>query len=105
MRPPDKLEKPVTRLGLPEYPSMNDHLDVYDVSMPVDRCVCFNTSFAAMKEYSQEHQCGLDGLRDRFGCGRGCALCVPYIHTMLATDQTVFPVDLTAFPTSSPGDL
>ena len=61
--------------------------------MPVDRCVCFNVSFAQLKEFAQAHACGLEGLRERFGCGRGCALCVPYIERMLRTGQTMFTPD------------
>lgn len=60
--------------------------------MAVDRCVCFDVPFTELKDYAQRHGCGLNGLRDRFGCGRGCALCVPYIRTMLETGQTSFPV-------------
>jgi len=52
-----------------------------------------------MKDHVEEHGGGLDVLRDRFGCGRGCALCVPYIRAMLATGRTSFAVDdPAAFP-------
>lgn len=59
-------------------------------NMPVDRCVCFNVPFTVLKEYAIEHSCGMDGLRDKFGCGRGCALCVPYIQAMLRSGRTSF---------------
>ena len=64
----------------------------------VDRCVCFNVGFVEMREYLSQRP-GLTGetalpvLGDRFGCGRGCALCVPYIRAMLATGRTAFAVD------------
>lgn len=73
--------------------------------MSVDRCVCFNTTFSHMKEYALQHRCGLDELRDRFGCGRGCALCIPYVRAMLATGETEFPPNLTSNPTAGPDDL
>jgi bacterioferritin-associated ferredoxin len=60
----------------------------------VDRCVCMNVTFAQMKahiERSGERE--LDDLRKRFGCGRGCALCVPYLRAMLATGRTSFAVN------------
>ena len=59
--------------------------------MQVDRCICFEVSFAQLKAYAQRTGCGMDDLRAHYGCGRGCALCVPYIETMLETGQTSFP--------------
>ena len=56
----------------------------------VDRCVCFEVSFGELKTYADRTGCGLDGLTARFGCGRGCALCVPYIRRMLETGRTSF---------------
>lgn len=62
--------------------------------MPVDRCVCFNITFAELKKYAQTRpDCGIDDLRERFGCTRGCALCLPYIQAMLATGRTEFSTD------------
>lgn len=58
--------------------------------MAVDRCVCFNVTFDELKTYADQHRCGLSDLRDRFGCGRGCAMCIPYIRAMLTTGQTTF---------------
>jgi bacterioferritin-associated ferredoxin len=58
--------------------------------MPIDRCVCFNVPFSTLKEYAIQHSCGLKGLRAKFGCGRGCALCVPYIRAMLRSGRTSF---------------
>ncbi len=58
--------------------------------MKVDRCVCFDVSFARLRAYADEHRCGLEELTARFGCGRGCGLCVPYLKRMLETGQTAF---------------
>lgn len=58
----------------------------------VDRCVCFDVSFAELKTHADRTGCDLDGLTARFGCGRGCALCVPYIRRMLRTGRTSFEV-------------
>ncbi len=58
--------------------------------MKVDRCVCFEVSFRTLKAYADRTGCDLDGLTARYGCGRGCALCVPYIRKMLATGATSF---------------
>jgi bacterioferritin-associated ferredoxin len=52
-----------------------------------------NVTFAAMHKYAQRHGCGFEELRSKFGCGRGCALCVPYIKEMLRSGQTSFPPD------------
>ena len=60
--------------------------------MPVDRCVCFEVTFERLKAYADRHGCGLEGLRDAFGCGKGCAMCVPYIERMLETGETAFEV-------------
>ena len=73
--------------------------------MAVDHCVCFKTSFERMKQFAAETGCGLDGLQDRFGCGRGCALCIPYIRAMLETGKTEFPVDLSSLSTTSGDNL
>jgi NAD(P)H-nitrite reductase large subunit len=58
--------------------------------MKVDRCVCFEVSFKTLKAHADETGCDLDGLKARFGCGRGCGLCVPYLLKMLETGQTAF---------------
>jgi bacterioferritin-associated ferredoxin len=65
----------------------------------VDRCVCFGVTFAEMKAHLAGVDCGQAGpdalhlLRERFGCGRGCALCVPYIRAMLVTGRVTFAPD------------
>lgn len=58
----------------------------------VDRCVCFDVPFTELHRYACEHGVGVEELRERFGCGRGCALCLPYIRVMLRTGQTSVPL-------------
>ena len=60
------------------------------MAVKVDHCVCFDVTFYVLKAYADETGCDLDGLTARFGCGRGCALCIPYIRKMLQTGRTSF---------------
>lgn len=64
--------------------------------MHVDRCVCFNVTFARLNAYVESHggsgAVTLEQLQSRFHCGRGCELCVPYIQKMLRTGETSFPL-------------
>ena len=59
----------------------------------VDRCVCFDVRFERLQAYAAAHDSDLDDLSRRFGCGRGCGLCVPFIRRMLATGRTRFDLD------------
>lgn len=59
--------------------------------MPVDRCVCFDVTFARLKAFADEHGGGIEKIHEQFGCGKGCALCIPYVKAMLRTGQTSFP--------------
>lgn len=61
--------------------------------MKVDRCVCFDVTFAELQRFAKTRACDLEALRREFHCGRGCGLCIPYIRQMLETGRTVFPVD------------
>ena len=61
--------------------------------MAIDRCVCFNVSFCELVVAAKSEGLDLDGITKRFGCGRGCALCLPYIRAALATGQTEFSAD------------
>lgn len=69
--------------------------------MNVDRCVCFEVSFARLKQYADAHGGGYEALRQEFNCGRGCGLCIPYIREMLRTGETSFPVHAPADVRSS----
>jgi len=62
------------------------------IAMHVDRCVCFDVSFDRLKRHARETGTDLAGLQERFGCGRGCGLCVPYIQRMLETGETRIPL-------------
>lgn len=68
----------------------------------VDRCVCMNATLAQMKAYSERHGGDFEALREHFGCGRGCALCVPYVRAMLATGRTSFAPGDPALHEASP---
>jgi len=77
-----------------------------NVSMEVDRCVCFETTFERLKQYVDAHggreQVDFDQLQTEFRCGRGCGLCVPYIRLMLRTGRTRFPVNAPAASNTKP---
>lgn len=62
-------------------------------TMNVDRCVCFNVTFAQLHRFAESRECDEAALRREFQCGRGCGLCIPYIREMLETGRTVFPVN------------
>ena len=70
-------------------------------SMRVDRCVCFDVTFRTLKACVEETGCGQEGLTVRFGCGRACGLCLPYIRRMLETGETSFALIPPAGPTQS----
>lgn len=75
----------------------------------IDRCVCFNITFGQIVEQARRDNLDFEGVRTRFGCGRGCALCVPYIKAALATGQIEFrpdvPPPVLSQPTAPPSDL
>ncbi|MBL8745127.1 MAG: hypothetical protein JNK58_02090 [Phycisphaerae bacterium] len=58
----------------------------------VDRCVCVDVTFAALKRLHREEALDFQGLVDRTGCCTGCAGCEPYIRLTLKTGRTCFPV-------------
>lgn len=63
------------------------------LNFPVDRCVCADVTFSVMKSHVDRHGGNLESLRARFACGRGCAMCVPYLRAMLATGRVRFMVN------------
>ncbi len=71
---------------------------------PVDRCVCANVTFIAMKAHVEREGGDMDSLRTLFGCGARCAMCVPYVRAMLRTGRTRFSVDDTALQDPFPND-
>jgi bacterioferritin-associated ferredoxin len=71
--------------------------DVSDES--VTRCVCHDVTFEQMRQFVGSNPgCTIAALRDRFGCGTGCGLCVPFLRLMLATGRTRFRPDEAAGP-------
>jgi len=56
---------------------------------PVRRCVCFDKTFAQLKEAGVT---SVDEAGERFGCGTKCGTCRPYIQLMVETGETAFPV-------------
>ena len=58
----------------------------------IDRCVCYETTFAAIKAWAitQPKPITRSDVQIEFGCGGGCKLCQPYITCTLRTGQVVF---------------
>lgn len=59
--------------------------------MNIDRCYCYEKSFAALKEVAEKT--GSDTiaeLQKHVTFGENCQLCHPYVRRMLETGQTVF---------------
>jgi bacterioferritin-associated ferredoxin len=52
-----------------------------------------NVTLSELKSFADERGYGFAEIRDHFGCGRGCALCVPYVQEMLRTGCTSFDPD------------
>jgi bacterioferritin-associated ferredoxin len=60
--------------------------------MAVDRCVCFNKTFAELKRLREQSGGGFAELQAATRCGSNCGLCVPYIKLMLVTGRVTFGV-------------
>jgi NAD(P)H-nitrite reductase large subunit len=59
----------------------------------VDRCVCFNKTFAALKQVADKTSAKtVQELQRHIDFGFSCLLCVPYVERMLATGEVEFPV-------------
>ena len=56
----------------------------------VNRCVCFDVRFDVLKAHADRQRCTFDDLQQKFSCGRGCGMCIPYIRLMLETGRTAF---------------
>lgn len=59
---------------------------------PIDRCVCFDVTFAALKELAGRTGADLEELSRRTGCCTGCGMCRPYVRLMLESGRVRFPV-------------
>jgi bacterioferritin-associated ferredoxin len=60
--------------------------------MQVDRCVCWDQTFAELQRIARAGDLGFDQLVERTGCCTGCTTCEPYVKRMLRTGETEFPV-------------
>lgn len=59
--------------------------------MRIDRCYCFQHTFADMKEVAdEEHARTVEALQEHITFGHNCQLCHPYVRRMLRTGQTAF---------------
>jgi len=59
--------------------------------MQIDRCICFDKTFAELKRVADRHTCETIEQLQRFvEFGRNCKLCHPYVRRMLVTGETVF---------------
>lgn len=59
--------------------------------MNIDRCYCFQQTFAALKDVAQETGAeNVAALQEHVTFGQQCKLCHPYIRRMLRTGEMVF---------------
>lgn len=59
--------------------------------MRIDRCVCFDKTFAELKSVSEATGAGtIEDLQRQVKFGSNCRLCNPYVRRMLRTGETVF---------------
>lgn len=60
---------------------------------PVRTCLCYNTTFQALKERMElEGWTTVEEISRETGCGTGCGMCRPYLALLLATGETEFEV-------------
>jgi len=59
--------------------------------MPIDRCYCYQQTFAALKAVAEETGAdSIEALQKEVQFGENCKLCHPYVRRMLRTGQTAF---------------
>lgn len=59
--------------------------------MTVDRCYCYQQTFAALKRVADETGAdSIEALQAQVTFGENCQLCHPYVRRMLRTGETVF---------------
>lgn len=59
--------------------------------MHIDRCYCFQKTFAELKAAADEHGAQtVEELQEHVVFGQNCQLCHPYVRRMLRTGQVVF---------------
>lgn len=60
-------------------------------SVRIDRCYCFQVTFAEMRDAAARHDAKtVEELQEHLEFGRQCKLCHPYVRRMLETGETVF---------------
>lgn len=65
--------------------------------MHIDRCYCFQKTFAALKAVAEATGAtGVAALQEHVEFGRQCTLCHPYVRRMLRTGATIFHEIVTA---------
>ena len=63
--------------------------------MQIDRCVCFDLTFAFVLKDAREKQLTVEQVELSLGCGGGCGLCRPYLRRCLRTGETSFEYIIT----------
>jgi len=63
--------------------------------MQIDRCVCFDLTFAFVLKDAREKQRTVEQVESSLGCGGGCGLCRPYLRRCLRTGETSFEYIIT----------
>ena len=59
--------------------------------MRIDRCYCFQQTFAALKDVAEAVGAeDVEAVQAHVEFGRRCRLCHPYVRRMLRTGETVF---------------
>lgn len=57
----------------------------------IDRCVCYDRTFAELKAIAEQHDCTtIEELQQHVEFGLNCRLCHPYVRRMLETGETLF---------------
>lgn len=68
--------------------SITDGKGAWISPMAVDRCVCWELTFADLRRIAESNSLDFDGLVNRTGCCTGCTTCEPYVRRMLRTGET-----------------
>ncbi|MEM9066530.1 MAG: hypothetical protein AAGB51_13680 [Planctomycetota bacterium] len=61
--------------------------------MPVDRCVCKDTTFAKLVAEARVTGESIETVAERCEAGRRCGLCKPYVDAVARTGRTSFDVN------------
>jgi bacterioferritin-associated ferredoxin len=57
----------------------------------VDRCICFDKTFADMKKIIEKHGIkSIYELRKHIPFGENCGLCLPFVEQLIKTGETKF---------------